>query len=91
MSTLELHDLDFVLVPQKINISEETQFEEFDVLFENRVICKTIELGDGWILVDSKTGSSQKFSLQEELENKILEIANTPNKGNKSCSTPLLS
>ena len=88
MSTLELHDLDFVLVPQK---NTATEFEEFDVLFENKLICKTIDIGNGWILVDSETGSTQKFSLQEELENKILEIANSPKKGNKKCSTQLLS
>jgi hypothetical protein len=88
MTNLELYDLDFISVPQK---NTAIQFEEFDVLFENKLICKTINIGNGWILVDPETGSTQKYSSQEDLENKILEIVNTPKKGNEKCSIRFLS
>ena len=83
MSNLEIHDLDFISVPQK---NTAIQFEEFDVLFENKLICKTINIGNEWILIDPVSGSTQKYSFQEDLENKILEIANPPKKGNEKCS-----
>lgn len=91
MSSLELHDLEFVLVPQS-NSKTNNGIEQFNVLLENKLICSTIELDSKWILVDTLTGRSEKFDLQESLENRILELANSSKKGNqKKCLTHLLS
>ncbi|HNC55275.1 MAG TPA: hypothetical protein PLP33_07515 [Leptospiraceae bacterium] len=90
MQNLELHDLEFVLVPD-LRESKTPCLEQYNVLLDEKLICTTIDTGMGWILVNTLTGESFRIEDQNLLEDRILGIANSFKKGASKCLTPLLS
>lgn len=90
MQNLELHDLEFVLVPD-LRESKTPCLEQYNVLLDEKLICTTIDTGMGWILVNTLTGESFRIEDQNVLEDHILVIANSFKKGAPKCLTPLLS
>lgn len=90
MQNLELHDLEFVLVPD-LRESKTPCLEQYNVLLDDKLICTTVDTGMGWILVDVLTGKSLRVQDQHVLEDHILVIANSFKKGASECLTPLLS
>lgn len=90
MQNLELHDLEFVLVPD-LRESKTPCLEQYNVLLDEKLICTAIDTGMGWILVNTLTGESLRIEDQNVLEDHILVIANSFKKGAPKCLTPLLS